>query len=547
MPKPLDPTFYYLDNFHQVLSCIAERYADLLNDEEREFFDGFPLLPLASQALLVRMLMRKGELFRASKLQYAEIGDPQLAAAPLLALNWLDDRPLLSLEQLFGLLRKRELDTLLQPLGRALGKAQSLATLLPDYPVPLPLSDWPVVIEDRVYHLRLRGLEERLRLMFFGNLQQDWSEFVLAELGIFQYERVECPPSSRAFRTRQDLDLYLHLNQCREALRAGACADTLLPQLAGCVSENAWLEQRRAKLLFRIAQSEEKAARLSSALRGYAACAYPGSRWRALRILERLELNEAASHWAEAALGAPENEAEEQLLLRLLPRLQRKLGRRPPARRTGVTVASQLQLCLPKPPDGVYVEHLVRDHLTRPDAPVHYVENALLNSLFGLWCWQVLFSPLPGAFFHPFQRAPADLLSPDFQQRRAEAFNACFEQLDTDAYRQTIRQNYRDKFGLQSAFVAWGLLDEALLERALACIPAPHLKRCFARILLNIGNNRSGLPDLIQFWPELGQYRMIEVKGPGDRLQDNQRRWLDYCAAHGLPVTVCHVRWQADA
>jgi hypothetical protein len=26
-------------------------------------------------------------------------------------------------------------------------------------------------------------------------------------------------------------------------------------------------------------------------------------------------------------------------------------------------------------------------------------------------------------------------------------------------------------------------------------------------------------------------------------LQDNQIRWLDYCASHGMPVSVCHVRW----
>jgi hypothetical protein len=36
---------------------------------------------------------------------------------------------------------------------------------------------------------------------------------------------------------------------------------------------------------------------------------------------------------------------------------------------------------------------------------------------------------------------------------------------------------------------------------------------------------------------------MIEVKGPGDRLQDNQLRWLDFCAEHGMPVQVCYVQW----
>jgi hypothetical protein len=40
---------------------------------------------------------------------------------------------------------------------------------------------------------------------------------------------------------------------------------------------------------------------------------------------------------------------------------------------------------------------------------------------------------------------------------------------------------------------------------------------------------------------------MIEVKGPGDRLQDNQLRWIDYCAAHGMPVTVCYLQWEQAA
>ncbi|WP_313517621.1 VRR-NUC domain-containing protein, partial [Pseudomonas sp.] len=201
-------------------------------------------------------------------------------------------------------------------------------------------------------------------------------------------------------------------------------------------------------------------------------------------------------------------------------------------------------LALPQVPSSV--EFVVRDHLTQPDAPVHYVENTLIGSLFGLLCWPALFAALPGAFFHPFHAAPADLLDADFVRRRQALFDGCLGLLESDAYRQRIRETFVAKFGLQSPFVAWGLLDETLLDQALQCIPADHLKRCFERILLDIGTNRSGLPDLIQFWPNERRYRMIEVKGPGDRLQDNQIRWLDYCLAHGLPVAVCHVQWLED-
>src|SRR4051812_22757615 len=94
MIRTLENPFYYLENFRQVTEWLSERYDDLLADDERNFIANFTTLPQPSQALLVRMVMRKGELFRASKLLYEEIGCTQEAARPLLTLGWIDDKPL---------------------------------------------------------------------------------------------------------------------------------------------------------------------------------------------------------------------------------------------------------------------------------------------------------------------------------------------------------------------------------------------------------------------------------------------------------------------
>ena len=90
-------------------------------------------------------------------------------------------------------------------------------------------------------------------------------------------------------------------------------------------------------------------------------------------------------------------------------------------------------------------------------------------------------------------------------------------------------------------------LNEQLLEDALSCVPAEHLRLCFQRILRDVPNHRSGLPDLIQFWPGERRYRLIEVKGPGDRLQDNQKRWIDFALQHDIPIAVCYVQWTEGA
>jgi VRR-NUC domain len=226
----------------------------------------------------------------------------------------------------------------------------------------------------------------------------------------------------------------------------------------------------------------------------------------------------------------------------MLPRLQRKRGVRV-ARVPAARPVERSTLVLPRPQTPQSVEYVARDHLTCDSAPVHYVENALINSLFGLLCWEPVFAALPGAFFHPFQRGPADLHAPDFQARRAGQFAACLAQLDSGAYRESILRHLHSKAGLQSPFVFWGLLTPELVGRALDCLPAAHLKLWFERLLRDIRGNRSGLPDLIRFWPGERRYELIEVKGPGDRLQDNQIRWLAYCAQHGMPVRVLDVRW----
>src|SRR5271167_1003416 len=66
----------YLLNFERALAWLAERYDDVFGADERSFLGEFGRLPQASRALLVRMLMRKGTLFRASRLSYDEIGCP---------------------------------------------------------------------------------------------------------------------------------------------------------------------------------------------------------------------------------------------------------------------------------------------------------------------------------------------------------------------------------------------------------------------------------------------------------------------------------------
>jgi FAN1, HTH domain/VRR-NUC domain/Fanconi anemia-associated nuclease SAP domain len=540
-----DP-FYYLSNFETAIASLHERYSDLWSTEEQNFLAAFGGLPRTSRAVLVRMVMREGASFRASRLNYPEIGETRAAVAPLIELHWVDENPSLDVDQLQRLLTKAELLHYFPPprLGRNLNKPDLVALLREQYPEAKPFHAWCRESSDCVYQLLAAPLCERFRLMFFGNFYQDWSEFVLRDLGIFTYEKI--PPSlqSRPFGTRVHIEAFEQLNLCRQWLDAGTALDQVIAAIPPPLADSDWLEQRRQKLLFQVARTAERLGDPKSALTVYSTCTHRGARVRRIRLLERAHEWEIARDLCLAARESPENGAEAEQLRRLVPRLNRKLGVADRKSRAPPKVPA-FDMVVDRPNNDDAVEYRVLDHLARQadgTSTIHYVENGLVNSLFGLLCWEAIFAPLPGAFFHDFQYEPADLSSGYFYERRRQEFDACFAELDSGQYETTIRRFFAEKAGIQSPFVAWRLLSRPLLESALTCIPAAHLRIWFEWIVRDT-ENRAGFPDLVQFWPLERRYRMIEVKGPGDRLQDNQRRLLEYCLSLNMPASVCHVRW----
>jgi len=556
IPASLENPLYYLENMDLLVGWVADHHQDLLNQREQARLAEFAALNTGPRALLTRLVMRTGELFRADKLRYPELPETEREALAVLRRDgWLDDDPELTLAEVFRLFTLAELRPMFgswleqQGLPKTLGKAQMREQLAEAFPKARPLRSWlgetDMAGTGAVVRLREMPLFDRLRLMFFGNLRQSWTDFVLVELGVQQFEPVPFTPESRAFRQRAEVDTYLLMHHCREQLDEGVPAAEVWPQVPPA-PDNPWLASRRNRLLLELGRQAERQGERELALEAWAASGHREARLKQLRLLERMKRFEQAwtlaCEWQNDTL----NDAEAQGLARLLKRLAPKVGAQrpePPA----VPALREFTVTLPKPAGGT-VELAALSHLGTDDAPVFYVENTLVNALFGLLCWPVIFRPLPGAFFHPFHIGPADLTREDFVSRRQAAFEECFRLLDDGGYRQTIIETYRQKQGIANPFVIWPVLDEDLLTLALDCIPPRHLERLFRRLLNNIKEHRSGFPDLIRLIPGAthtdARYEMIEVKGPGDRLQDHQVRWLEFFAREGMPASVCYVRWQ---
>lgn len=543
----LDDPLYYLKNFETVVNWVLDHHGDLLMDEERIRLDEFHCLSRAARALLVRLVMRRGECFRVDRLNYPELGVSESEViAELVDAGWLDQDPELTLGEVFHLFTLPELRSLMADslhqagVSRSLPKTRLLAALGQRFPEAQPSAAWG--LPAMVVRLRDRALFDRVRLMFFGNLRQGWQDFVLVELGYQSYEQVPVTADSRAFDQRRDVDCYLLMQRCRERLDAGETPESVWWDLPGPRDDNAWLESRRGRLLFELGRLAEREGNRDLALNAFTASRHREARLKAIRLLERVKDFDQAWTRASEAWQSPRNEAEERGLERLLKRLGKRLDRPVPLSSVAPASLREWQLVLPSV-GSVPVEVAVMQHLSSEQTPVHYVENTLLSGLFGLLCWPALFAPLPGAFFHPFHNGPADLYREDFVERRRDRFEDCLGSLRDGHYATRIRQTWREKQGINCPFVFWPALKESLLNQALERLPAEHLELVFRRFLGDLRNHRSGLPDLIRFQDEAPGYEMIEVKGPGDRLQDHQRRWLEFFSAHELPVSVCHVRW----
>lgn len=549
-PRVLAP-LYYRDNFMRVLQAVHHQYYDLLTVPERQLISQFRALKPRAQALLVRMVMRRGTDFRRTQLHYHELGEPSHLVRTLVECGWLQANPNLTPTEFCQQCRLSEL--------QHWARQQSELSL----PPPLRKADWPgwlltfqpttkswhqwwqKQIPCELFRLQHSTFYDTLKLLFFGSFRPGWDTFVIADLGYQRFPVVALAESTRAFQSRLEIDFSCQLQHCAEALANQHDPLQIIAQLPSTHPNlSHWLWQRRERLYLQLAEQLERTHQLEQAGQHYAQCSAPGARLRWLRWLAKQGKYADLAKPLQQAYAAPEDEGEAMALGKLLGRVGRHLSYRPQPK-PQPTPPTRQQLVLA--PSQQRVERAVSAHLHTPMKPVFWSENSLWNALFGLLFWPALFAPIPGAFFHPYQATPADLYRPDFVAKRKPLFDRQLTELAQSDSGQFLLARFDQYEGLTNHFVAWSALSREQLSWALMCIPKSHLSLICQRMLLNIKQHRSGFPDLIQLDLAAKHYQLFEVKGPGDRLQDHQLRWLWFFQQHAIPAQVIDVVWLNDS
>jgi hypothetical protein len=561
------PVGYYLDNFQRILDFVDNHYDDILTAEEKSFSRGFRSLSLDARRFYVRLISRKGPLFRSDMLIYSEIADVGAAAAELTAEQFLEqDGPWELSEELF-LLRKAEILELIENCGPDSDRDPpriSFKTLRKEQLVELALSlhgDIRTWMRERFHLYRPLREKEMLiyRLLFFGNLYQDLAEFVVTDLGHVRYESYEIRKADRLFHSREVLEQTFRLIELNDAFYRAVegrsaheiDANLLLELLEylperNTVDEDPNLRRMRDNLINGIARHLERVGNDSQALHLYRLAELPPSRERRARILERCGHLQESLELCREIVSDPWEEAEQEFAERCIRKLSRKLGLSLPEAERFEIPMHLLEL---EYDPTIGVEETVLRYYQRLGFNGYFAENVLWIGLFGLAFWDIVFLSLPGTFFNRYQRGPKDLFRPEFRRRRARLIKERLRHIEsTPSWSEEMIRLYDRKEGVASDLVHWRFLPRELVERSVRTIPREHLVAIFDKLGEYPGGNKSGFPDLILFAPsrrrKAPSYELIEVKGPGDQLQINQRRWLRYFSSHGIPYRLIRVQWR---
>ncbi|PKF78888.1 VRR-NUC domain-containing protein [Vibrio sp. vnigr-6D03] len=533
-PTPELAPDYYHKNFQLLLDHALGIYGDLLLEEELLWIDRFQSLSVSSLCLLIRMLSRKGEWFRSDKLVYEEIEDIQTSLIELEQQRLILLPASLSAKTLaHELLTKPEIVTLFPSTGKSLPKATIIATL-PEEEINTGQLQFSCI---QLLHANLMPIFTSL---FFTNTHQDFTQFVLSDLGLNQFESYKLSRELRYFNQREELDLLLQIgelsNQYYEQRKPTLeQVSHWLSDLPPACAHND-INKKRSHLVNKLARDLERFEQYDSAVDWFSENTLPPSRERRARIWEKQDKNEQALQLVREMIESPYDVDEKEVAQRIERKLLRKLGHKAKPQKKPNIEETFIELDLSQN----RVEIASQQHFSHEGWDVFYLENGFLNGLFGLAFWDCIFASVQGAFNHAYQYRPLDLYRPEFSQIREIELDQAFKEFLNCGY-ETLEKRYIEKQGKANPYVIWELFTPEHIQLAEHALPKEKLADLFKVMLSDMRNFRAGQPDLVAFKGD--QFKFIEVKGPGDKLQQNQIRWLHAFQKIGINAEVCYVNF----
>ncbi|XP_027165579.1 fanconi-associated nuclease 1 homolog [Coffea eugenioides] len=173
-----------------------------------------------------------------------------------------------------------------------------------------------------------------------------------------------------------------------------------------------------------------------------------------------------------------------------------------------------------------------------------HTESGIWLTIFGLLMWDIMFADVPNAFCTKFQTAPLDLETDSFYAARKSLIEGVLGKINDGMAEEILITSWELHAGTACRGVNWEKHSLAELRAAVTCIGGPCLASICRHLAQDYRSWSSGMPDLLlwRFHDNYkGEAKLVEVKGPRDRLSEQQRAWLLFLMDCGFNVEVCKV------
>ncbi|SNX84939.1 uncharacterized protein MEPE_03648 [Melanopsichium pennsylvanicum] len=188
-----------------------------------------------------------------------------------------------------------------------------------------------------------------------------------------------------------------------------------------------------------------------------------------------------------------------------------------------------------------HVEQLCLQHYALQNFRGYHCEGKLLTMIFVLVMWDIIFHPsIPGSFETPYQSAPLDLGSDSFPIVRSSLIRTRLNHIEAtgglDLISETDDRERPNK--TWAVGCRWDLFPKQDIMEVAECLGGHSISMVCQMLVEEWDHCSSGMPDLVIWRMRDKTVRFVEVKGPGDRLSETQKVWIDVLLRAGVEVQV---------
>jgi len=536
---PVLPVYYYHDHFTEMLLFVSETYGAVLTECHRAFVRTFKALSKDAQCLLIRMINRRGRLFRHSAFRYAEIVDARSALEELRNCNLVR-----------ALVENDYAEFIVCHAKEALirgGKDAGLADIRTSWSKAKLIEYFIGNVTFETAHDHCGGGEfvalgdtepvEFMLYLYFGKTEEDLKNFALRDLGIIRTNknaklsaRFTDEAEARACFHYSRLLARLEVNS-EEVYRSAITATLDGPR---CTTEYA--RDMRNKVAHRVGLYFEKQRETTLAIELYRAAPSADCNERLARLLYTGGDKTSAEELLRRMIEDPASDDEFMFASDFYAR---KFG----GQRTGMCTAL-LRAASTLTVDDSWrgnPEAGVASVLRRQGHKVYYAENTLWHCLFGLLFWNELFET--GQLHSGFDWMPQCLKNKTFMRSFGQQIEGKLLAVQSRTALPPILRSVAAHWAKPNGIFAWDHVDMDALRALLHACPLG-----VAAILRLMSEDyqamRDGFPDLMTEMDEAVAF--IEIKAEGDVIRRNQLTRLRQLNNSGIKAEIARVDFRFD-